>query len=382
MRDLSPIAAAQPVRRRDAELDPQTLGELPYSDLPVEREGTRRRVTTKGATSVWEDSSFVPVLADETTRLIPTRSMDNDSMSGSDAVLSQSRADLERARLASSREGSRREPLASATDRYILGCSVLLATSVVFVVFVSGLTTILTNRSIPHLEVYSDWPNGGIIPLKYGCLAPDGNPISIPLHWRNVPQKATNLVILFANPGAITEQDYDPVHWFITDIPLNDGSPERIRANVSANPQLMPAGAKVHANSGNKDGSYWPPCVVNSTSFFVVHIYAIDASPQIEDFKDAREIMNRFVGVPVARITGTYGKPSPLVISDANNDDNEQHDQSRGVISGSFSESETEKIPHPREDNVEADAVMPELGEERRFVVNKRLDIDSNQANL
>ena len=59
---------------------------------------------------------------------------------------------------------------------------------------------------------------------------------------------------------------------------------------------------------------YWTPCVQNGTSLFAVHIYAIDASPTIGNSRDASEMMNRFGGVPVARITGVYGEPSPLHI--------------------------------------------------------------------
>ena len=199
-------------------------------------------------------------------------------------------------------------------DRCILGCTILALTAVVFVVIVSGMTTMLANRNFPQLEVFSDWPNGGIIPRQYGCHAEDGKPQSIPLHWRNVPRSATNLAILFAHPGSLSENGFDPVHWFVTDVPLNTGGKSSITANASANPALMPVGAKQYRSAYSTRTGYWPPCVQNGTSLFAVHIYAIDASPTIGNFRDAREIMNRFVGVPVARITGVYGEPSPLHI--------------------------------------------------------------------
>ena len=56
----------------------------------------------------------------------------------------------------------------------------------------------------------------------------------------------------------------------------------------------------------------------NGTSLFAGHIYAIDAGPTIGNFRDAREIMNRCVGVPVVRIAGVYGEPSPLRIPTGN----------------------------------------------------------------
>lgn len=200
-----------------------------------------------------------------------------------------------------------------ARDRFVLGGTVLCLITIVLVIVVSGVTTMLANRNYPQLEVYSDWPNGGIIPLKYGCHAPNANPMSIPLHWRNIPRQATSLAVLFANPGSIKKNGVDPVHWFITDIPLNQGGLDSIPANASQNAATLPHGAKQHANAFSESGRYWPPCVQNGTSFFAVHIYAVEASPIIHDYKDAREIMNRFVGVPVARITGVYGKPSNLL---------------------------------------------------------------------
>lgn len=306
--NISPIQATRVVHRRDANIVGGAGSDLPYSDMPDEQNGRSHGVG-------WQGSSYVPVLADETTALMHDVPLDSRSMSGSE-LLSRSRADLERARLASTRDFSRREMREGMKDRYILGCSVLFMTSVVFVIVVSGMTTILANRNYPRLEVYSDWPNGGLIPLKYGCYAPDGNPVSIPLHWRNVPRQATNLAVLFAHPGAISKRGFDPVHWFVTDIPLSPDTGGSLPANASLNADLMPPGAKQHANSGSDQGTYWPPCVSNGTSFFVVHVYAIDASPVIDDFGDAREIINRFVGVPVAKITGLYGRSKPLVIPD------------------------------------------------------------------
>lgn len=210
-------------------------------------------------------------------------------------------------------------------DRYILGCSILVVSSIVFVIIVSGITTMITNNNFPKLEIYSAWPNGGRIPMKYGCYAtPYGihSAVSFPLTWQNVPPSATNLVILFANAGALSRTVYnDPVHWLVTDIPLhvqakklNEGSVIAVRMlpeNASRDSTLMPNGAKEHTNPYSKAGQYWPPCSVsrNESSVFVIHAYAIDAQASIDSFRDAREVMNRFVGVPVAKLTGTYGGP-------------------------------------------------------------------------
>lgn len=295
LRGLSPITRSRNLRRRGVNAA-QPLAESGglYNDVSEEGMG------------MWEGRSIVPVLPDETTRLMIDG--DDRSFSGSETMVLRSKADLEKARLAASREFSRRGARDRVRYRFILGCSATIMVFVVFVIVVSGITTILANRNYPHLEIFSDWTNRGYIPLKYGCQAPGGSGgISFPLHWRNVPPQATNLAVLFAHPGAIAEEGRDPVHWFVTDIELNDANRDGfIAANASANPHLMPKGARMHPNMHSKEGLYWPPCNSSKTGFFAIHVYAIDASPNIEDFKDAREIINRFVGVPVARLTGHY----------------------------------------------------------------------------
>lgn len=210
-------------------------------------------------------------------------------------------------------------------ERYILGCSMLLATSIAFIVLVSGVTTMLANRNFPKLKIYTAWKNGGIIPLKYGCHAPGGpqNAVSFPLRWRNVPRSATNLVILFAMSQSANS---NPVHWLVTDIPLNDPTASEdedgiLLENASTDASLMPHGALQLANSFSRNGSYWPPCTPegkNGTSLFVIRAYAIDAHASIDSFRDAREVVNRFVGVPFAKLSGKYGiaETQPLATKD------------------------------------------------------------------
>ncbi len=191
---------------------------------------------------------------------------------------------------------------------YMLSCSILFITSVVFVIVVSGLTTLYSRRNMPRFEIRSDWPRDGFIPDKYGCNAPGGMAMSIPIEWQNVPKKATNLVVLFANADSVD------VHWLVTDIPLEDTSGRhvfKLPANASENSALMPAQAKQRPNMHLKNGHYFPPCPKhNTTNMFVLHAYAIEAEARIGGIKEARQIMNGFVGVPSARYSGKYGGSS------------------------------------------------------------------------
>lgn len=195
-------------------------------------------------------------------------------------------------------------------------CSFLCILVVTFIVIIAGLTELHAQRDMLKLKIHAGWPDGGIIPLKYGCHAPNGNPQSFPLTWENVPPLAKSLVVLFANPSAIRTKRYDPVHWFVTDVPVTGNGENSLPANASLDQSLLPAGTKQRTNAFDKTGLYHPPCAKNGTSFYVIHVYAVEASPVIEDFRDAREIIMRFVGVPYARITGVYGKSSGIIVPD------------------------------------------------------------------
>lgn len=195
---------------------------------------------------------------------------------------------------------------------------------VVFAVVISGISALLSIDPGNAFSVRSDWPHHGTIPRQYGCHAVGGPDAaqSIPLSYSNVPEKTHSLVILVANPSALKNIGRDPVHWFVTEIPVNRGarvsidvahssSGERwnIAANASRNPNtLLPKGAIQRSNSLHSSGMYYPPCTLSdgSPSFYIVYVYAVDAKPVISDFKDARQIMNRFTGVPTAKIGGHY----------------------------------------------------------------------------
>lgn len=299
--------ASEPGRQFSYDTTPPRHAQTDSKVVPLRSTGTQPISPIHPDGSLWPTSHYVPVLTDETSRLVPPIEILPEG-----DLLSRPRYDLTRAPLASRESMTQRYRDDNLRDRSILGCSILLVTSIVFVIIVSGMTTMLANSNFPQLQILAEWSNGGTIPLKYGCLAEDGAPISFPLRWRNVPRASTNLVILFANSGAMLHAEDDPVHWLVTDIPLKKGGEYYLAANASANSNLMPLGAKQHSNRYSRSGAYWPPCAAeNSTSLFVIHAYAIEASPIIDNFRDAREVMNRFVGVPFAKLTGVYGRPVP-----------------------------------------------------------------------
>lgn len=214
----------------------------------------------------------------------------------------------------------------------IIGSGSAVVFVVVLAVVISGLSALAGVDVEQTFEVISDWPNGGTIPDKYGCLAPGGpsNAVSIPLAYNNIPRDTSALVIVVANPGAIKETGHDPVHWFVTDISPRTGGygtrrpavqmreyngsdvdrlgrPWWIPANASANPDMLPVGARQRANFKDVSGAWFPPCSVGGrSSMYVLYIFAVDAEPVIANFQDARQILNRFSGVPTAKLAGYY----------------------------------------------------------------------------
>lgn len=229
---------------------------------------------------------------------------------------------------------------------FIIGTGSLAVFTVVVAVIISGLTALLGVDVEAKFEVLSDWKHGEPIPVKYGCFAEGGqqNAMSIPLQWANIPPQASSLVVLVANPGAIEKNGTDPVHWFLTNVSVtesmlrNEVLPSSAKASLdkmhqyrsnewkySRNPSsiahiwsippnasrditVFPSGINQRPNSGGDTGLWYPLCAPpNTMSLYIVYVYAVDATPVIADYRDARQIMNRFSGVPLAKLAGFYG---------------------------------------------------------------------------
>jgi phosphatidylethanolamine-binding protein (PEBP) family uncharacterized protein len=211
----------------------------------------------------------------------------------------------------------------------IIGSGSALVLVVVLAVVISGLTSLLGIETGKKFSVRSDWTNGGNIPLRYGCAAAGGEDAaqSIPLAYSHVPPGTVSLVVLVANPGAIKATGHDPVHWFVTDIPVGRGGAvavgDKSEWNIAANAShsaaaLLPRGAVQRANGRYGSGAWFAPCALEdgAPSLYIVYVYAVDAKPEIGNFRDARQIMNRFSGVPTAKIAGYYGHAAEVAPAD------------------------------------------------------------------
>lgn len=139
--------------------------------------------------------------------------------------------------------------------------------------------------------------NGGYIPSKYTC---DGEDISIPLVFEEVPSSAKSLVIIMDDPDAPMGVF---VHWVIYNIPSDINSlPEGI-PNVPA----LEYGILQGVNDFGKIG-YGGPCPPSGAHRYFIKVYAIDKVLDTEPGLSKSQILNLITGhvVDEAVLMGIY----------------------------------------------------------------------------
>jgi len=142
------------------------------------------------------------------------------------------------------------------------------------------------------------------------------------------------------DPDSIRVNGTDPIHWLLLNVsvagtppvslPSLSGSAAAPGAGGGAAPAAtdddaavvssgflppgasdgaLPPGTETRPNAAGLTG-YWPPCVHNGSHLFSIYVYAVDAAPVLANYADARNVMNRFGGVPLAKLFGWYGAPN------------------------------------------------------------------------
>ncbi|MCX7817119.1 MAG: YbhB/YbcL family Raf kinase inhibitor-like protein [Syntrophales bacterium] len=109
--------------------------------------------------------------------------------------------------------------------------------------------------------------HGDLIPPKYTC---DGENISPPLEWGNIPANTKSFVLICDDPDA---PKGTWVHWVVYNIPANV---RKLEENIPARNVLPVTGAKHGLNSWAKIG-YGGPCPPSGTHRYFFKIYALDA---------------------------------------------------------------------------------------------------------
>ena len=139
--------------------------------------------------------------------------------------------------------------------------------------------------------------NEGFIPSKYTC---DGENISIPLIFEDVPENAESLAIIMDDPDAPMGVF---VHWVIYDIPSQMNSlPEAI-----PNAPYLEYGIKQGVNDFGKIG-YGGPCPPSGAHRYFIKVYALDKKIEAEPGISKSQLLNLISGhvVDEAVLIGIY----------------------------------------------------------------------------
>ncbi len=131
----------------------------------------------------------------------------------------------------------------------------------------------------------SAFDHEGMIPAKYSC---DGQDISPPLIWENVPEGTESFVLICDDPDAPVGTW---VHWVLFDLPAETRSlPEA----VAAEPE-PPVGGRHGKNSwGRLD--YGGPCPPSGAHRYIFKLYAIDTTLNLSAGAKKQKVLDAMDG--------------------------------------------------------------------------------------
>jgi Raf kinase inhibitor-like YbhB/YbcL family protein len=147
----------------------------------------------------------------------------------------------------------------------------------------------------------SAFDQGQPIPKRYSG---EGQNISPPLNWDNIPDQARSLVLIVEDPDAPNRTF---IHWVLYDIPVNTSG---LAENVPHQPVLQSLeGAHQGPNSADKIGYMGPmPPQGHGPHRYFFRMYAVDANlnlPQGASVEQVRQAMEGHV-VAQGELMGTY----------------------------------------------------------------------------
>jgi Raf kinase inhibitor-like YbhB/YbcL family protein len=117
------------------------------------------------------------------------------------------------------------------------------------------------------------------IPIKYTC---DGENVSPPLLWKNVPKETKSLVLIVDDPDAPRKAW---VHWLVYNIPPEiDCFPE----NMQSTAELV-AKIKIGRNDFNNN-SYGGPCPPSGTHRYFFKLYSLNTLLNLPSGKTKSEV--------------------------------------------------------------------------------------------
>ncbi|MCC7418481.1 MAG: YbhB/YbcL family Raf kinase inhibitor-like protein [Acidobacteria bacterium] len=137
----------------------------------------------------------------------------------------------------------------------------------------------------------------GNIPSKYTC---DGDDVSPPVEWSDVPSGAKSLALICDDPDA-PKKTFS--HWIVFNMPPADGA---LAEHLAAD-QELPGGSRQGTNDFGRIG-YGGPCPPTGTHRYRFTLYALDTElgvPARSSRKDVETALQGHV-LQTARLTGTY----------------------------------------------------------------------------
>jgi Raf kinase inhibitor-like YbhB/YbcL family protein len=182
--------------------------------------------------------------------------------------------------------------------------SIVAAAALLSIAFVA-----LCAKGAPKMSILvtsSAFADNQPIPRKY---TGDGQDVSPPLAWKNLPAGTRELALVCDDPDAPTPEPW--VHWVIYKIPADTaGLPE----NVHPQPKLAaPKGALQGLNSwtsGRTVGYRGPAPPPGKAHRYRFQLYALDAPLELPAEADKKALLRAIEGHVLAEgvLTGTYGR--------------------------------------------------------------------------
>lgn len=153
---------------------------------------------------------------------------------------------------------------------------------------VSDLSIVLTS---------SAFTDGSDIPTKYTC---DGEDVSPPLEWSNLPQSTKSIALIVDDPDAPGRAF---VHWVLYAVsPDSGGLPEGVPAGG-----VTPQGAR-HGTNGFKRTGYGGPCPPSGSHRYFFKLYALDSGLGLEAGASKSDLLQAMEGRVLAQgqLMGRY----------------------------------------------------------------------------
>ena len=136
---------------------------------------------------------------------------------------------------------------------------------------------------------------GELIPSKYTC---DGENVSPPLEWEDVPAQTKSLALIVDDPDAPSGVF---VHWLLFRIPASEkGLTEGAGGKISE--------SGIHGKNGFGKVAYGGPCPPSGTHRYYFRLYALDAQLTLQSGASRSELdsaMRRHI-LTEAELMGRY----------------------------------------------------------------------------